>query len=210
MSTSGNVVAQIRDGEQVNTKEANITMSKRVLSICLLAAALCARPALASQNVANTSQKGSLLIFPLIVADPALFDPNIAPVLDASDTFIEVSNDETGPVHIECSYMNEAKGRVDFDFKLTAKATASWDALSGAGLGVAPFPTNSVYTPAAGFAPVNPHRGELVCFAVDQGGANQIAFNHLTGTATVVYTDDPDALQVKQAFRYNAWSFIAR
>jgi len=165
---------------------------------------------LAAQNVANTSQKGSLLIFPLIVADPALFNPNIAPVLDTSDTFIEVSNDETAPVHIECSYINEAKGRVDFDFKLTAKATASWDALTGAGIGAPPFPTNVAYNPITGFGPVNPFRGELVCFAVDFAGANQIAFNHLTGTATVVATADLDAVQPKQAFRYNAWSFLAR
>ena len=113
-------------------------MSKRVLSICLLAAAFCARPALAAQNVANTSQKGSLLIFPLIVTDPAILDATITPILDASDTFIEVSNDETAPVHVECSYINEAKGRVDFDFTLTAKATASWEALSGAGIGAPP------------------------------------------------------------------------
>jgi hypothetical protein len=187
-------------GEQVKTKEANVTMSKRVLSMCLLAAALCARPALAAQNVANTSQKGSLLIFPLIDTDP----------VDTDDTFIEVSNDETRPVHIECSYINEAKGRVDFDFDLTAKATASWDALLGDGIGAPPFPTNINYTPIPGFGPVDPFRGELVCFAVDQGGANQIAFNHLTGTATVVKTDDADAIQTKQAFRYNAWSFVAR
>ena len=73
-----------------------------------------------------------------------------------------------------------------------------------------PFPTNIVYTPIPGFGPVDPSRGELVCFATDQGGANQIAFNHLTGTATVVSTDDGDAVQTKQAFRYNAWSFVAR
>jgi hypothetical protein len=154
----------------------------------------------AAQNVANTSQKGSLLIFPLITIDP----------VDVNDTFIEVSNDETGPVHIECSYINEAKGRVDFDFDLTAKATASWDALTGAGIGAPPFPTNSVYIPIPGFGSVDPFRGELICFAVDAAGANQIAFNHLTGTATVVKTDDADAIQTKQAFRYNAWSFIAR
>jgi hypothetical protein len=165
-----------------------------------LAAALCARPALASQNVANTSQKGSLLIFPLIDTDP----------VDTDDTFIEVSNDETGPVHIECSYINEAKGRVDFDFTLTAKATASWDALLGDGIGAPPFPTNVAYTPVAPFGAVDPFRGELLCFATDAGGANQIAFNHLTGTATVVKTDDADAIQTKQAFRYNAWSFVAR
>ena len=169
-------------------------MSKRVVCAFLLVAALCARPALAWQNVANTSQKGSLLIFPLITIDRT----------DLSNTFIEVSNDETSPVHIECSYINEAKGRVDFDFTLTAKATASWDAFFGDGLGAPPFPTNGTFTPS------NPFRGELICFAVDAGGANQIAFNHLTGTATVVNIDDADAAQVKQAFRYNAWSFVAR
>jgi hypothetical protein len=182
-------------------------MSKRVLSMCLLAAALCARPALAAQNVANTSQKGSLLIFPAISVDPG----------DITNTFIEVSNDETGPVHIECSYINEGKGRVDFDFTLTAKATASWDALTGSGIGAPPFPTDlsPVYAPIpAGlprfFAAPNTFRGELVCFATDFGGANQVAFNHLTGTATVVISDDVDAIQPKQAFRYNAWSFVAR
>ena len=185
-------------------------MSKRVLSICLLAAALFTRPAWAAQNVANTSQKGSLLIFPLIVTDPGFLDATLVPILDTSDTFIEVSNDENGPVHIECSYINEAKGRVDFDFTLTAKATASWDALTGSGVGAPPFPTNIIYRPIPGFGPVNPNRGELVCFAVDQGGANQVAFNHLTGTATVVNALDPDAIQPKQAFRYNAWSFVAR
>src|SRR5262249_25689584 len=169
-------------------------MSKRVLSVFLLAAALCARPALAAQNVANTSQKGSLLIFPLIDTDP----------VEVDDTFIEVSNDETGPVHIECSYVNEAKGRVDFDFTLTAKATASWDAFFGDGIGAPPFPTDGTFFPSS------PFRGELVCFATDVAGANQIAFNHLTGTATVVSTADADAIQIKQAFRYNAWSFVAR
>src|ERR1700746_862644 len=114
-------------------------MSRRVLSVFLLAAALCARPAWAAQNVANTSQKGSLLIFPLITIDRATLN----------NTFIEVSNDETAPVHIECSYINEGKGRIDFDFDLTAKATASWDALTGSGIGAPPFPTDlsPVYAP---------------------------------------------------------------
>src|SRR5215469_402714 len=139
-------------------------MSKRLVSAFLLAAALCAQPALAAQNVANTSQKGSLLIFPIVSIDPG----------DTTDTFIEVSNDETGTVHIECSYVNEAKGRIDFDFTLTAKATASWDAFFGDGIGAPPFPTNGTFTPS------NPFRGELICFAVDAGATNQIAFNHLT------------------------------
>jgi hypothetical protein len=175
-------------------------MSRPALSVCLLAAALCANAASASQNVGNASQKGSLLIFPLIDTDP----------VDTHDTLIEISNDETSPVHINCSYVNEAKGRVGFDFTLTAKATASWDVLSGDGVGAPPFPTNVMYTPTPGYGAVDAFRGELVCFATDAAGANQIAFNHLTGTATVLKTDDADAIQTKQAFRYNAWAFSAR
>jgi hypothetical protein len=192
-------------------------MSKRVLSICLLAAALCARPAWAAQNVANTSQKGSLLIFPLIVTDPLT-----GPLNGSANTFIEISNDETSPVNIECSYINEGKGRVDFDFDLTAKATASWDAATGSGIGAPPFPTNesAEYAPIptglpAFYSTPNLFRGELVCFATDPAGANQIAFNHLIGTATVVKALDVEldpliVVQPKHAFRYNAWSFIAR
>ena len=44
-------------------------MNKRIIGAFLLGAALCAGPALAAQNVANTSQQGSLLIFPLINVD---------------------------------------------------------------------------------------------------------------------------------------------
>jgi hypothetical protein len=182
-----------------------------------LAAALCARPAWAAQNVANTSQKGSLLIFPLIVSDNL-----VEPGNGSANTFIEISNDETSPVQVECSYVNEGKGRVDFDFDLTAKATASWDVATGSGIDAPPFPTNltAQYAPipeflSASFAEPNLFRGELICFATDPAGANQIAFNHLTGTATVVKSLDIElaplvVIQPKHAFRYNAWSFIAR
>jgi hypothetical protein len=175
-------------------------MTNRIIGVLSLAVALCSGPALAAQNVANTSQKGSLLIFPLISVDPE----------NSTDTFIEISNDNISPVHLECSYVNEAKGRVGFDFTLTAKATASWEALRGDGMGVAPFPTNVSWTGSPGYAPPNPYRGELICFAVDAGLQYQIAFNHLTGTATVAATADPEALQSKQGFRYNSWNFAAR
>jgi len=169
-------------------------MKKRIIGPFLLAAALCSGPALAVQNVANTSQKGSLLIYPLINVDPE----------DSSNTLIEISNDQALPVHVECFYVNERKGRVDFDFKLTAKATFSWEVLTGSGDIAAPL------FPSSGTFPGNVAKGELVCFAVDAAAANQIAFNHLTGTATVVALADADATQTKQAFRYNPWSFIAR
>jgi hypothetical protein len=170
-------------------------MIKRILGAMLLSAALFSSPALAAPNVANTSQKGSLLIFPSIVVDAE----------DVSSTFIEVSNDETLPVQIECYYVNEKKDRVDFDFELTAKQVASWDVLSGTGtISAPPFPSGGTFSPG------NPSRGELICFAVDFSVSNQIAFNHLTGTATVAHFNDPEANQPKQGFRYNAWSFAAK
>ncbi|MGH6795013.1 MAG: hypothetical protein ACREDH_07400, partial [Methylocella sp.] len=160
-----------------------------------LAVALCVGPAFALQNVANTSQKGSLLIFPNITVDTE----------NLSNTLIEISNDQAANVHVECNYLNEKKDRVDFDFKLTGKATVSWEVLTGSGDIAAPlFPSLGTFTPG------KPARGELVCFAVDIGLQNQIAFNHLTGTATVIALADRDAAQTKQAYRYNPWSFIAR
>lgn len=160
----------------------------------ILATALFSSPVLAAKNVGNTSQKGSLLIFPAIDIDP----------VDASDTLIEISNDNILPVQLECYYVNERKDRVDFGFLLTPKATASWDVFSGDGtINPPPFPSGGTFPTG------NPNRGELICFAVDFAAANQVAFNHLTGTATVIHLVDSDATQPRQAFRYNGWAFAA-
>jgi len=165
----------------------------------VLAAALCTGPALAGPR-ANTTQVGSLLIWPNITIDPA-DSPG------ASNTLIEISNDQSAPVHIKCWYVNERKGRVDFNFDLTAKQTASWEVLTGTGDIAAPlFPSDAPFP-----GPGNIFKGELICFAVDAGAQNQIAWNHLTGTATVVSSlDAPDAAQPHQAYRYNAFAFMAR
>jgi len=166
-------------------------MSKTRVLGAALAATLIAGPAIAAQNVANTSQKGSLLVWPLITVDRAT---------TPESTLIEISNDANGTVHVECVYVNERKGRVDFDFDLSAKQTASWDAYTLEGDQVHPprFPANAG-TPAY---PGRSTKGELICFAVDAGSQFQIAWNHLTGTATVT--------SGAQAFKYNAWSFAAR
>jgi len=174
-------------------------MKKRIIGAVLLAAAVCSGPALAGPPRANTSQKGSLLIFPLITVDPA-DSPG------SSNTLIEISNDGLSSVEVKCFYVNENKGKVDFSFLLTAKATASWEVLTGTGNIAAPlFPFDS--NP---FDFGNRFKGELVCFAVNAGSLSQIAFNQLTGTATVVSLFDDDASQPHQAYRYNAWAFMAR
>ena len=182
-------------------------MNKGILPAILLGGALFSSPALAAKNVASTSQKGSLLIYPKISVDPE----------DGSDTVIEISNDENASVQIECYYINERKDRVNFDFTLTAKETASWDVGTGDGdeVNPPPFPSGGTYTPLPNFIAANPHRGELVCFATDSAVQNQIAWNHLTGTATVMNAGsllllgDIDADEPFQAYRYNAWAFAA-
>ena len=160
-----------------------------------IAALLGASSAFAAQNVANPSQKGSLLIW-----------PNIQ--VGAFDTIVEISNDAAATVHVECEYVNEFKGRVNFDFDLTGKETASWDVKTRAGDQVNPpgFPTATpISVPGA-----NVNHGELVCFATDPGRTTQVAWNELTGTGTTIQLDNTAAANPKPAFRYNAWAFVAR
>ena len=134
-------------------------MNWRIWAAMLLTIALSNRLALAAQNVANTAQKGSLLIYPAVDVTPT----------DLSNTLIEISNDENSPIQIECYYVNERKDRVDFGFGLTAKQTASWDVLSGTGTISAPrFPSGGTFQPG------NPSRGELICFAVDSAESSSV------------------------------------
>jgi len=158
-----------------------------------LAASLLATSA-GAQNVASTSQKGSVLKFPYIDIQPG----------DTTDTIIHISNDSNEPVQVKCYYVNERKGRRDFAFKLTGKATATWSVYRHTGtINVAAFPNNGVYPGRATI-------GELTCFAVNLGVDHQIRWNHLSGIATVVKFTDADAAQTRQAFEYNAYAFKAR
>jgi hypothetical protein len=152
-------------------------------------------------GVANTTQKGSLLIFPQITVDPE----------DGSDTFIEISNDQNLTVNVECFYVNENKDRDNFSFVITANGTVSWDVKTQASDHVTPntFPTGVRIPAPTGFNPQNRFRGALICFATSPDGLNQVAFNHLFGKATVLKLADTDARQTRQAFTYNAWVFKA-
>lgn len=172
---------------------------RRLLLGLLLSVALFTSPAFAVQNVANTSQKGSLLKFPLIDVRSE----------DRTTTVIHISNDQNVDVNVNCIYVNERKDRTDFHFLISHKGTVSWDVLSGKGEGDT-GPLSFPFFPSGGTFPGDPSKGELTCFAVDVAGANQIAWNHLTGTATVINFTDADAGQGRQAYKYNAWAFIAR
>ena len=156
---------------------------------------LCGSSAFAAQNVGNTSQKGSLLIFPQIDVSPGW------------DTIVRISNDANTSVDLTCYYMNERKGRRDFHIRLTRKQPIWFSVgLHGGTFPVAAFPTD--------FNPLIPGvvtKGVLACWATDVALAAQISHNHLSGTATVTQrvgagTPPSDV----QGFTYASWNFTAR
>jgi hypothetical protein len=166
---------------------------------------LLASTAFAAQNVANTSQKGSLLIFPLIDQRPGV------------TTTIRIANDANVQVDVKCYYINQTKFRRDFLFKLTKKQAVAFDARTGftdVHGNLPPFPTDIGNFPQITTTPArnaNPFLGELICFAVNASGSTQISHNHLSGTATV--GTDPLVCcggVLQAAYEYNSWNFTAR
>ena len=172
---------------------------RMTITIAALAVALLAAPAVAQTitTVGSTSQLGSVLIFPHVT------------VATGTDTFIEISNHSASSVNIECSYINEKKGRVDFSFLISGNGTVSWDVgtRAGDGLAVPVFPTGGNFGPP-GFQATSATLGELVCFAVDPTYNYQVEFNHLYGTATVLdLAVTGTGAQPKQGFQVQRLEF---
>jgi hypothetical protein len=151
----------------------------------------------AAQNVANTTQKGSLLIFPKIMAIPSVAE-GAAPLkgpggigqdeLAFANTYIFIANDYYQEVWVKCYWVDEDQQIEDFQFRLTPNQPIVFGALQGLGdfVTVPPF---------VGL-------GELKCWAVNAAGDQQIAFNHLYGNALIL-TEEAGVV-------YNAYSFTAR
>jgi len=139
----------------------------------------------AAQNVANTNQKGSLLIWPLIQL--AWDEPE--GYTEAAETWITIGNDYYTEVWVKCYWVDREQEIQDFMFRLTPNQPVWFNARDGLGgaMTVPPF--------------MGTH-GELKCWAVNANGDKQISFNHLYGSAIVMITGT--------AFEYNAWSFTAR
>jgi hypothetical protein len=155
--------------------------------VIALGVLLCGSSAFAAQNVGNTSQKGSLLIFPLIEVTPGW------------DTIVRISNDANTGVDVTCYYINERKGRRDFHFRLTRKQPIWFSVANHSGtFPVAQFPTDGTFTTDG----ANPFKGALLCWATDVALANQISHNHLSGNATVIIGN--------LGFTYPSWNFTAR
>jgi hypothetical protein len=138
----------------------------------------------AAQNVANTSQKGSLLIWPLV---------SLSWEGDTSETFITIGNDYYSDVWVKCYWVDFAQNIQDFMFRLTPNQPIWFQASTGSG-----GTFGQVTVP-----PFSGPSGELKCWAVDAVGDTQIAFNHLYGGALI--TDGST-----WGYQYNAWSFTAR
>ena len=152
-------------------------------SVMALALAI-AGPAVAAPNLAQTTQKGSLLIFPDI------------DVRDSRQTIVRIQNDGPRDVQVKCHYLDAFKHRVDMQFGLTANQPFWFDAATGDGTEhVTPYPS----TPSNGFANTDPKgAGMLACWVVDLEGTNQLKWNHLAGTATVINHITGAAYQVRR------------
>lgn len=175
-----------------------------VMMSAVVAASLLSTSALALDR-ANTSEKGSLLVFPKVE------------VTGERNTIIRLQNDYSDSVNLKCYWKNGTKFFTDFQIKLTKFQPIWISARDGNGTyQVPPFPTstNEAYlekiglrggehaTPSRVTLPENAQSaGELQCWAVDSAGGSEIRWNHLAGSATVV-----DASQ-GTAYKYNAWGF---
>ena len=154
----------------------------RLLCVVLAIAMIVGITGLASaaQDVANTSQKGSLMVFPKI---------NIT---GSNDTIIMISNDYSLGVQLQCYWVDSDQKFEDFSFRITKKQPVWFSAKNGVGsIGVPPFDFGTGL-------------GELKCWAVTGNQDGQISFNHLWGTAKVLNFADGTA------YEYNSWNFTAR
>jgi hypothetical protein len=153
--------------------------------------------AVAAQNVANASQKGSLLIFPRI-------DTTVDSSIHAQrDTIIRISNDYPQDTRIKCYWVNRDQTIQDFEFTITSTQPIWFRASDGLGSGT--YSAQSTTSNALNVPPFFENSvGELKCWAVNTAGTDQIAWNHLYGTAMVV-----DYL-AQTAYEYNSFNFTVR
>jgi hypothetical protein len=169
----------------------------RKLTICLAVFTLLFGTiglASAAQNVANTNQKGSLIVFPKI------------DVSDGRDTLVRIGNDFNSAVRVQCFWQNSLLYNQPFDFILPANEIGWIMAKSGLAqsrlyLSSAAFPVTDFVN---GVVDYHAHTGELKCFAVDMDSGVPISFNHLYGSAEI--WNGHDCVSV---YGYNAWSFTA-
>jgi len=131
------------------------------ISLAIFLVLAVATMASAAPNVASTSQKGSLLVFPKIIS----YDGTV-------ETYIFIGNDNTKGTYVKCYWMDENQSIEDFHFYITANQPIvfSTDSLFGNDYGP-PFAANS--------------SGALVCWAQNDEDTHPVKFNHLYGYAMI-------------------------
>lgn len=140
-------------------------------------------PAFAAPAVTNTAQKGSALVFPLVV------------VANNQTTYIRLANDGSQDIDVHCEYRdNQAFYHAGFVVKIIRRQAIWFDAAEGGTADTKPIPPY----------PGGDGTGLLVCWAVDVGDTTQIRWNHISGTANVVDFTSGAATE------YPAWAFAVR
>ena len=120
--------------------------------------------ATAAPDVASTSKKGSLLVFPKVVN-----------ALPNTETYIFIGNDSTQGTYVKCYWMDQNQSIEDFEFWVTANQPIV-------------FSTNdNEYGPAFG----DNRAGALTCWAEALSGTSDTSylkfakFDHLYGYAMI-------------------------
>jgi len=134
----------------------------------------------AAANVTSNSQKGSLLVFPKVVAFTGSPEVN---------TYFLIGNDDARPTWVKCYWMDNNQTTYDFMFYLTPNQPVVFDALNG----------HNEYFDIPPFSGI----GTLVCWAQEADDRAPRNFNHLYGTALI--REDNLAWVY-----YDAYSFGAR
>lgn len=154
-----------------------------------------ATPGFAAQNVANASQKGSLLIFPRIDTTSGTFSKR--------DTIIRISNDYPQDARLKCCWVDQNQMVDGFELLITSAQPVWFRASDGMGAGTYEGDTKAYYP--INVSPFYENRvGELKCWAVDAAGTAQIAWNHLHGTAMVI------DYAAHTAYEYNSLNLTVR
>jgi len=186
-------------------------MHKKIALVSLaliMVFALVSTAAAAPKAMANTTQKGSLLVFPKIIIQDRSEETG-----GWKDTIIFLSNDQAAQVWVQCYWMDENQTVEDFNFKLTPNQPIFFSAMYGQNLPLYPI----IMDPPVTVPPFNPvffgnhgvGAGALYCWAVNEADSTAINFNHLYGNALIVSGHNvEDTIYIDGSVLYNAYSFV--
>jgi len=185
-------------------------MKRKTLGVAVaVAVGMLSTSAFAMTQMANDSNKGSLLIYPRIEADR--YEVNSVDGMGGGrDTLITLTNDSTQAVRLKCYYASsdematpfsgdpkKLKHKRDFTIDLTHNQPISWWAGSGDAV------KSSGKLPDQVAPPFEYGAGELKCWAVTVTGDSELHYNHLYGTASLI------DYRSMQAAEYTAVAFQA-